>query len=84
MDISKEMLEAEKGFQLWEKLYKKNELTNQDRIVCFPEGENELTNEVLKQLNDYIEKKKPLINFYYLKKECDERIKEVLRSELFK
>ena len=36
------------------------------------------------ELLDYIEKKKPLINFYYLKKECDERIKEVLRSELFK
>ena len=36
------------------------------------------------ELLDYIEKKKPLINFYYLKKECDERVKEVLRSELFK
>lgn len=36
------------------------------------------------ELLDCIEKKKPLINFYYLKKECDERIKEVLRSELFK
>ena len=36
------------------------------------------------ELLDYIEKKRPLINFYYLKKECDERIKEVLRSELFK
>ena len=36
------------------------------------------------ELLDYIEKKKPLINFYYLKKECDERIKEVLKSELFK
>lgn len=35
------------------------------------------------ELLDYIEKKKPLINFYYLKKECDERVKEVLRSELF-
>ena len=36
------------------------------------------------ELLDCIEKKKPLINFYYLKKECDERVKEVLRSELFK
>lgn len=57
MDISKEILEAEKGFRLWEELYKKIEFTNRDRIVCFPEGENELTKEVLKQLNDYIEKK---------------------------
>ena len=39
---------------------------------------------ISEELLDYIEKKKPLINFYYLKKECDERIKEVLRSELFK
>ena len=35
------------------------------------------------ELLDYIEKKKPLINFYYLKKECDGRIKEVLKNELF-
>ena len=39
---------------------------------------------ISEELLDCIEKKKPLINFYYLKKECDERVKEVLRDELFK
>lgn len=38
---------------------------------------------ISEELLDYAEKKKPLINFYYLKKECDERIKEVLKNELF-
>ena len=38
---------------------------------------------ISEELLDYAEKKKPVINFYYLKKECDERIKEILKSELF-
>ena len=38
---------------------------------------------ISEELLDYAEKKKPVINFYYLKKESDERIKEILKSELF-
>ena len=37
---------------------------------------------ISEELLDYAEKKRPVINFYYLKKECDGRVKEVLKNEL--
>lgn len=57
MDISREIIEAKKGFHVWKKLYKGNKITNQDRILCLLECENELNKAVLMQLDDYIEKK---------------------------
>lgn len=57
MDITKEVQEASRGYDIWRNINDKYDITDSDCVICFPTENKKLNDSVIQQLDEYGRKK---------------------------